>query len=58
MPLSKLLILLTSIFLGAVAQYVAMPQLEGLSPRYYLGISPEILKRQSGLCAANEHSCK
>ena len=40
------------------AQYGAVLLPEGLSPRYYLGTSQELEKRQSGICLAGQHSCK
>jgi len=57
MPSPRMLVLLSWLLLGAAAQYDAMQAAAGLSPRYYLGTSPDLLKRQSGLCGADEHSC-
>jgi len=41
------------------AQYGAMDLQEGLSPRFYLGNSPlpDLVRRQSGVCPSDEHSC-
>lgn len=52
-----LTILCCALFVGVSAQYGAVEAAEGLSPRYYLGTSEEIQKRQAGVCHANEHSC-
>jgi hypothetical protein len=40
------------------AQYGAVRLPDGLSPRYYMGTSPELHQRQTGLCAVGSHSCK
>ena len=60
MPSFRLLTAMVWMFLGAVeAQYDAMEVQEGLSPRFYLGNSPlpDLARRQSGVCASDEHSC-
>jgi hypothetical protein len=54
----RLTIGIAFLWLGAVeAQYGAMEMAAGLSPRFYLGNSPELARRQSGLCPSDEHSC-
>jgi hypothetical protein len=59
----KLLLITLSIVSATVAQYGAMQIAEGqiaegLSPRYYLGLSPQPqLARRDGSCAATSHTC-
>lgn len=52
-----LVILGCTLYAVVCAQYGAVPLPDGLTPRYYLGTSPELQKRQAGVCAADEHSC-
>ncbi|KAE8452764.1 hypothetical protein EG329_013036 [Mollisiaceae sp. DMI_Dod_QoI] len=56
-PLRLLMIIVSAFLATTTAQYGAM-QAPGLSPRYYLGGSGQLVNRQSGPCpATNEHSC-
>jgi hypothetical protein len=60
MPSLRRFLAVLSVVVGAVdAQYGAMALQEGLSPRFYLGNSPlpDLARRQSGVCANDEHSC-